>query len=96
MRLLIEMQIAKQLYERIASQIEQNISTIEISCTSHNYCDNKSISVVFASLNCAHFAVQFWLYKWRSYVIIDRCANCETTVQTLALKMCFDDWTKKI
>ena len=93
------MQVAKQLYERIASQIEQSTSTIEISCTSHNYCDNESISIVFALLNCAHFAVQFWLYRWKLYMIVtivDWCASCETTVQTLALKMCFDDWTKKI
>ena len=56
------MQIAKQLYERIAQtfrQIEQSISAIEISCTFHNYYDNDLISVIFATSNCVYFVVQF-------------------------------------
>ena len=46
-----------------------------------NYCDNKSISVVFATLNCAHSTLQCWLDEWKSYVIVDWDTRCETTVQ---------------
>ena len=78
------------------SQIEQNISTIEIFYTFHNYRDNESIFVIFTALKCAHSVLQFRLNKWKWYVIVDWCANCEITVRIFAFKLSFDDWTKKI
>ena len=63
---------------------------------SQNYYDNESISVIFATLNCAYSVLQFELNNWKSYVIFDWCASCETTVRTLAFRMSFDDWTKRI
>ena len=51
------------------------------SFKSQNYCDNESISIILEALKCAHFVLQFWLDKWKSYVIVDWCARCETIVQ---------------
>ena len=61
-----------------------------------NYCDNESISVILATLKCIHSALQFWLNKWKSYMIVDWCARFEAIVRILAFKMSFDDWTKRV
>ena len=82
--------------DRHFSLIEQNTSAIEISHTSHNYCDNERISAIFEALKCASSALQFWLDRWKSYVIFDWSARCATIARTLAFKMCFDDWFKRI
>ena len=46
-----------------------------------NYCDNESIFVIFTTLKCAHFALQFWLYNWKSYVIVNWNAKCAAIVR---------------
>ena len=46
-----------------------------------NYCDNESIFVIFAKLKCVDFVLQYWLIKWKSYVIVDWYAKCATNVQ---------------
>ena len=48
---------------------------------SQNYCDNESIVVIFATLKCAHFVLQFKLNARKLYEIVDWNAKCETTVQ---------------
>ena len=57
-----------------------------------NYCDNESISVIFATLNSAHSTLQCWLDEWKSYVILDWSARCETTVQTTKIERNKEFW----
>ena len=70
MWLLIEMQDAKQLYKlrRIERNIFADISIDDLTTTKsskfQNYCDNKSISVIFAALKCVDSILHFWSNKW--------------------------------
>ena len=79
-----------------SSQAGQSTSAIEIFYTSHSYRDNEPIFAIFTALKCAHSALQLRLDRWKWYVIVDWCASCETTVRTLASKLSFDDWAKRI
>ena len=60
--------------------IDTNLTTTQ-SFKTQNYCDNESIFVIFDALKCARSVLQSWLNKWKSYVIVDWNAKCETTVQ---------------
>ena len=41
-----------------------------------NYCDNESISVILAALDCAHSVVQLCLDRWKLYEVVDCGARC--------------------
>ena len=71
----------EELNERNIREASTNLTATQ-SFKSQNYCDNESISTILEALKCTHFDLQFWLDKWKSYVIVDWCARCETIVQT--------------
>ena len=71
----------EELNERNIRETNTNLTTTQ-SFKFQNYCDNESISTILEALKCIHSDLQFWLNKWKSYVIVDWCARCETTVQT--------------
>ena len=56
-------------------RFDTNLTTIW-SFKFQNYCDNESISVILAALNCAHSVVQLCLDRWKLYEIVDCDAKC--------------------
>ena len=56
-------------------RFDTNLTTTKFS-QFQNYCDNESIFVIFTILKCAHFALQYKLFKWKSYVIVNCDAKC--------------------
>ena len=84
------MQNAKQLYkhwwklnETFSQTFSQTSQLFDTNLTttwffkSQNYCDNERIFVIFIALKCADSALQYWLIRWKLYVIVDWCARCE-------------------
>ena len=84
------MQNAKQLYkhwwklnETFSQTFSQTSQLFDTNLTttwffkSQNYCDNERIFVIFIALKCVDFVLQYWIIKWKSYVIVDWCARCE-------------------
>ena len=62
--------LSKTLRVRVRSdkiaEFEANTNlTTTLFSKFQNYCDNESIFVIFATLKRAHFALQFWLNKWK-------------------------------
>ena len=68
-------------FEELNENIFANISIDDLTTTKsskrQNYCDNESISIIFAALKCVDSVLQLWLNTWKSYVIVVWCARCE-------------------
>ena len=89
--MLIDVQIAKQLYKfwkierkHFRKHFNWRFDTFLTKTKSskrQNYCDNELIFVIFTTLKYAHSALQFNLIHWKSYVIVNWNAKCATIVQ---------------
>ena len=68
-------------FEELSGNTFANTSVGDLTATKsskrQNYCDNESISIIFAALKCADSVLQLWLNTWKSYVIVAWCARCE-------------------
>ena len=65
----------KHFRKHLNWRFDTNLTTIWF-LKFQNYCDNKTISVILATLNCVYFVVQFCLNKWKLYEIVDCHARC--------------------
>ena len=68
-------------FEKLNENIFADISTDDLTTAKFSkrqiYCDNESISIIFAALKCADSVLQSWMNTWKSYVIVVWCAKCE-------------------
>ena len=66
----------KQFRKHLNWRFDTNLTTSSFFKL-QNYCDNESIFIIFTTLKCVYFVLQFELNRWKSYVIVDWCAKCE-------------------